>query len=425
MHERPVTPKHAPVWLFGITNLPFGVAGGYLAVAVPFLLRNAGLSVHAIANIVAVALLPAAYQLFWAPVLDLGIRRRAWLVYLSLTGGLCLGATMLIEIPGHLREYEVFLVVGQLLTGLVASCNGALVSTTLPDNLRGRAAGWVNAGNLGASVLGGGLTLTLANHVSTLSAAIALFLCVALPSLAALLIAEPPPCRDKLVPHMGRMRRDVWNAVKARKGWSGLLFCISPVGTAVMVNLFASLKDDYHVSKTVIEFVDGYGAGFVTAAGALISGYFLDRMDRRFAYLLSGGLTAVCAICMALSPLNATTFIVGSLVYLFVTGFCYAAFSAVVYEIVGTAGTTASTLYSVFPAAGNQAIAYVTFLDGLGHKHWGAPGMLASDAALNVAGIVALLVVLRFAFPHRQAAVAEKPVAEPAHVFEEPVPALS
>lgn len=392
---------HAPPWLFAITNLPFGVSGGYAAVAMPFMLRNAGLDLETIAKIGALALLPAAYQLFWAPILDLGMRRRAWLIVVSVIGGLCLGASVLLDLPRQLPLYELLMVTGQLFVGLVASCNGALVSTSLPNRLHGQAAGWVNAGNLGSAALGGGLIMSLAGRGSPHVTALVLTLLIIVPSFAALLIPEPPPHRERLADHVGRMARDVWRAVKARKGWTGLLFCISPVGTAALGNLFSALGPDYGVSDQVVEWVNGYGGGFVTAAGALVSGYFIDRVDRRMAYVASGCLTAICGIGMALAPLTPTAFIVGCLAYLLVTGLCYAAFSAVVYEIVEGAGSTASTLYSVFPAAGNQAIAYTLFFDGLAHKRWGTRGVLATDAVLNLLGVMALLVLLRLVFRDR------------------------
>lgn len=397
-------PKHAPAWIFAITNLPFGVAGTYAGVAMPFFLRKADVPVDTIAQIGALALLPAAYQLFWAPILDLGIRRREWLVLVACLGAACLGASMLLHLPEQLGLYKILMVAGQLLTGLVASCNGALVSTVLPDRLRGRAAGFVNAGNLGSAALGGGLVMTLATEVSMHAAAVALVLMIVLPSLAALAIPEPPPAREPIVPHMRQMAADVWRAVRSRLGWTGILLCISPVGTAALGNLFSAMGQDYGASDKVVEWVNGYGGGFVTAAGALISGYFLDRVDRRKAYLVSGLLTAVCGIGMACAPLTPTTFIVGSLCYLLVTGLCYAAFSAFVYEIVGTAGKTASTLYSVFPAAGNQALAYMMLLDGLGHRYWSTRGMLLTDAALNVAGVVGLVLLLSVVFRERPAA---------------------
>ncbi|HEV3343703.1 MAG TPA: MFS transporter [Pirellulales bacterium] len=395
-------PSYTPPWIFGLTNLPFGVAGTYAGVAMPYLLRAAGVSVETITALAALAFVPAAYQLFWAPILDLGIRRRTWLVLCATSGSLCLGATLLVEIPAQLMAYEILLVAGQALVGLVASCNGALVATTVDPRLLGRAAGWVNAANLGAAVLGGGLVLTLANRVSAPAAAVALVLAISLPSLAALWIGEPPPQRDKLARHVARTARDVWTAVRSRRGWTGLVFCISPVGTAALTNLFSALGNEYGVSNRVIEWVNGYAGGAVTACGALASGYLLDRLrERRHLFLAAGLSLALCAGGMGLAPLSPATYVVGCLAYLFVAGMAFAAFSAVVYEIVRAAEGTASTLYSVYPAAGNQAIAYTLLLDGAAQHLWGTRGLLWADAALNLGGVLALSLFLRVVLQKR------------------------
>lgn len=393
--------RFAPPWIFGITNIPYGVAGTYCGVAMPFILRKAGIPVETIAAIAALTFLPAAYQLFWAPVIDLGIRRRSWLILCSCLGAVCLGGTLLLKLPEQLTEYQILMVAGQALVGMVASCNGALVATTVDPDKRGRAAGWVNAGNLGAAALGGGVVLTLFNNSTPPITATALALMIIAPSFIALFINEEAPLKQPLLKHLASMGQEVWKAVRARQGWTGLLFCLSPVGTVALTNLFSGLSSDYQVSHQMIEWINGYGGGLVTAGGALASGYLLDRCDRRKFYLLAGVLTAGCCLFMAFAPHTPLVFIFGALSYLLIAGLAYASFSAVVYEIVGTAGSTASTLYSVFPAAGNQAIAYVLFLDGKAHQAAGTKGLFLCDAALNLAGVVLLLVLLKFAFPDR------------------------
>lgn len=391
MPEQNVPTRYTPPWVFGITNIPFGVAGNFTGIAVPFILRKAGLPMEQIAIVGALAMLPAAYQLFWAPVLDLGIRRRSWLILCATLGSLLLPASMLIRVPQHLLEFQIVLIGGMALCGLVASCNGALVSTTVDPSKRGQAAGFVTAGNLGSAVLGGGLVLTLVNTVSVEAAAIALFLCIFLPSLAAIVITEPPPRHDALLDHVRNMQRQVWKALSSRFGWTGLLFCSGPCSTVALVQLFSGMGQDYHVSSNIVTWVNGYGGGFITAAGALAAGYFLDRKDRRTLFILSGVLTAACCIGMSLFPATPATFVVGVSLYLLVAGLAYSAFSAVVYEIVGTAGVSASTLYSIFPAAGNQAIAYTMFLDGQANRVYGIRGMLWADAALNIVGAIFLV----------------------------------
>ncbi len=391
----------APPWIFGITNIPFGVAGTYTGVAMPFLLGKKGVPIETIAVISALSLLPAAYQLFWAPILDLGMRRRSWLILCSVAGSLCLASTLLLKSPNDLTSYKVLTVLGQGLVGLVASCNGALVSTRVDPAKRGQAAGYVNAANLGAAILGGGLVLTLADKYSNEVAAIGLVLMICVPALAALAIPEPPPKKEPILAHLADMGKEVWKAVRSRKGWTGLCFCISPVGTVALTNLLSALGKEYGVSGQMVTNVNGYAGGVVTAIGALASGYILDRADRRKLYLLAGVLTAAVAAGIALSPKTPEVYVVGSILYLAVAGLAYAAFSAVVYEIVGTAGKTASTLYSVFPAAGNQAISYTVFLDGRAGGQWGTKAIFWADAALNMIGVVVLFLLLKVVFPDK------------------------
>ena len=46
----------------------------------------------------------------------------------------------------------------------MGSCNGGLMATALTGEVRGRAGGWYNAGNLGGSALGAGVMMTLLRY---------------------------------------------------------------------------------------------------------------------------------------------------------------------------------------------------------------------------------------------------------------------
>jgi MFS transporter, PAT family, beta-lactamase induction signal transducer AmpG len=399
-------PRYTPPWIFGITNIPFGVAGNFTGIAVPFILRQAGLPLEKIAFVAALALVPSSCQWFTAPILDLGMRRRSWLILLATLGSFFLAGSLFVDVHKDLVLYEMMLMAGMGLVGLVASCNGALVSTTVDPTKRGKAAGFVTAGNLGSAVLGGGMVLTLTNCCSVQAAAIGLFLALTLPSLAALAINEPPLKKESVVEHVRVMVKDVWRAIRARWGWTGLLFCCSPVSTVALLQLFSAMGKNYHVSDNVVTIVNGYVGGFITAGGALVAGWALDRANRRQLFLLGGILTAICSIAMTLFPATQETYIVFVCIYLLIAGLAYSSFSAVVYEIVGCAGSSASTLYSIFPAVGNMAIAYTVFVDGKA-SHWFAGmapnpaltgryelnGLCYADAAMNIAGVVFLVLL--------------------------------
>jgi hypothetical protein len=113
-------------------------------------------------------------------------------------------------------------------------------------------------------------------------------------------------------------------------------------------------------------------------------------------YMLSGGLTAVCALAMMASPLSPATYTYGVTAYLFVTGLCYAAFSAAVLETIGKGGAAASTQYALFVSCGNLAINYVGLVDTRFDKGYGPRGLLGVDAAMNVIGIIALYFLFRW-----------------------------
>jgi len=385
-----------PPWLFGLTNIPFGVAGGYTSVAMPFFLGQAGVPMSTIGGISAAVLVPLSWQFLWAPVLDVGLRRRSWLLLAAVLGALLLGASLLLDLPRQLWAFEVCCVVGQGLTGLVSACNGALVATQVPPSLHGRASGWLNAANLGGNAIGGGLVMRLADTLDLRSAAIGLGLLTFLPALAVLALDERARPRRGAQEVFSTMWRDVRHTATSRRGWTGILFCIAPVSTPALLDLFSAVGGDYGASGSTVEFTMGYGSGLLTALGALLGGRFLDRLDKRRAYLISGLLIAAVDAAMACAPRTEAAYVAGTLVYSLVAGLCFAAFTAVVLEIIGEVDRSAATQYTLFDAAGNLATSYLAWMDGHGYElfkargHAGSSGLLLTDAGMNVAGVIGL-----------------------------------
>lgn len=387
--------RHAPPWLFGITYIPFGIVGGFVATTMPYVTRQAGISVESIGWFNLLTFIPPILQFLYAPVVDLGPRRKIWLVIVAALSAICLALAFAVPLPSQMGLFLALVVAAQMLSGLIGSCNGGLLATTLPDELRGRASGWMNAGNLGGGALAAWVSLYLLDkkwEPSTIGMITAAMMMV--PALAALSIDEAPRVHRPARELFGGVARGVWKVARARHGWTGILMCMSPVGTAALINFFAGLSEDYHASPRMVAFVNGPMNGLLTAGGSLLGGWACDRMNRRVAYLISGGLTAACGLAMMAAPQEPMTYAVGVCAYLFVSGLCYAAFSAVVLEAVGTAGgEAASTQYTLFTSAGNAAIAYTGFFDTRFHKRLGVNGLLGVDAGLNLLGIVVLSVL--------------------------------
>src|SRR6266498_3292154 len=65
---------HPPPWLFALTELPFGIGCGFVASTMPYLTRQAGVSVSQIGWYGTVFSLATVLRLLYAPLLD-GVMR--------------------------------------------------------------------------------------------------------------------------------------------------------------------------------------------------------------------------------------------------------------------------------------------------------------------------------------------------------------
>jgi hypothetical protein len=123
------------------------------------------------------------------------------------------------------------------------------------------------------------------------------------------------------------------------------------------------------------------------------------------AYALSGGLTALAAVGMLLSPMTPATYTVGTLAYNFTNGIAFATWAGMVLEVVGHSAAVA-TKYALFVASSNLAISTVTKLNGWAsgfrgfggqwEREAGARGALFFDAAITAVGIVVVLALVRY-----------------------------
>ena len=398
MTRRPIHP-----WIFMVLILPFGMMSGYLTVAVAYLLTKAGVSVEHVAGLIAVSFVPHTWKFLWAPVADTTLGRKTWYMIacaLSAAGFLAMGAFPATR--AGFAAITVVVVVANVAVTFLGMSVESLMAYETPDDEKGRAAGWFQAGNLGGGGLGGGAGLWLAQHLAApWMAGMVLGLVCLLCCVALFFIEEPMASHrhENLGKSLFHVVVDLWNTAKSRMGAIALILCFLPIGSGAAGGLWSAVADDWNASANTVALATGVVGGLVSAVGCVIGGWLCDRMNRKGAYALYGVLQALCAVGMAIAPRTETTYILFTMIYAFITGLTYAGFSAFVLEAMGLGA--AATKYSLFASLSNMPIAYMTSIDGWAHGRWGAGGMLFTEAVMGAVGLVLFLGLL-VALPARK-----------------------
>jgi PAT family beta-lactamase induction signal transducer AmpG len=381
-------------WHFFFLILPYGASFGFVSVALPYVARERGVSVASIGAVLAAAYVPHAYKFLWAPVVDTTLTRKFW--YLVALGLVSIGtfASMATPIAGPSLAALTGVVVATQggLTLLGMACEG-MIGLGVPADRKGAAAAWFQAGMFLGGGVGGGAAIELMAHVSGAKSGAVLGSVLAACGLPLLLFDEP---REAERPRMGAalrsLGRDLWGLARSRGGAIALVLCVSPVGSGAAGNLFGAIADEWHASRAVVAMTTGGLGGVVSAAGAASGTWLVDRMSRRAAYALAGGLTAASGVGMALAPRAAWAYVVFTLLYLALNGLAFAAFSAFAFETIGLGAV--ATKYNVLASLVSVSIIYTTRVDSLAHARWGGAGVLFTDAAMTGAGIVALAAIV-------------------------------
>jgi len=411
-------------FLFLVLFVPFGAVPGFLTVALAYELSRKGISTSDIAIVVGISYLCLIFKWLWAPLVDTLLTRKIWYVGSTLVCGFGLflaGRAAMGEHPS-LTLISVALTISNFTSTLLAMAVESLMAATVPDEQRGRAGGWSQAGNLGGQGMGGGLSLWLIQNLGFSDAAsgAALGLVCALCCLALFWVDDSRPLLKveghvEAAGHLGvaanlrAIARDLWDLLRSRIGVLALLICLLPIGSGAAQNLWSPISGEWHASADVVAFVTGAMSGVISAFGCLAGGWLCDRMDRKAAYCLFGFLLALVAVGMALCPRSSNQYIFWTSAYAFVVGLCYAAYCAVVLEAIGK--TAAATKFSFLSAVSNAPIMLMTFVDGAAQGRWGTNGMLWTEAWIGVAGIAVFATV---AVLSRRGATPPERSAEPA-----------
>lgn len=401
---------HPLVYLLLI--MPFGATTGFITITLGFLLTNrGGVSVAEVATMIAITTAPNAFKFLWAPIVDFTLSAKKWYVIASVLTAFSLFLTGALPLKlESMALITAFGLVANFANTLISMAVESLMAYNTPSEDMGRTAGWYQAGNLGGNGVGAGLALAIAESSSVTwlpgaTLAVIFLLC----NLALWYLpnqvresgaALAPSLPEKVFINLKEMFIDIWAIVSRNAGFLALLICFLPIGSGGATAVFQSISREWGIIDGVlVGNINGTAGGMLSALGSLVGGYICQRLDNKRAYALFGLLMVLCALGMAFAPRTPNMYILFVLLYLFIVGLSYAAFTAVVLEVIGKGA--AATKYNVFASLSNVPINYMGYLlgqayDGCSGKNplfpsCGSNPMLYTDAGMGFLGIVVFL----------------------------------
>lgn len=374
--------------------LPSGISQGFITVSLPFILTQNGFSVATAASITALGISSNIWRFMLAPMTDLSLSLHKWYV----TGNILCASTllMLCFIPletSLIGVLTVFVFISQVAANLIVVPVGGFMAKTISEDMKGRAGGWYQAGNLGGEGLGGGAGIWLSSHYSYQTALIVLSIAIIACSLALFFVPQVYAEKNILIKERFRMIIvDVRSLLRSPVAIFTMVVILLPIGIGAASNLWSSVATDWHVKADTIALVTGTLSAVACVIGSVAGGWIADKSGRWLAYFGAGTLMAAVTLVMTFYSYKPETYIIGVLSYAFTFGLANAAFSAIVLHAIGKG--MASTKYALLSSLGNVPFPYMTLFDGWLHDAYGIKMMLLGETFMGIGFVVIACLVL-------------------------------
>jgi MFS transporter, PAT family, beta-lactamase induction signal transducer AmpG len=371
----------------GLANAPYGFFLGFIVTAAPILLRAQGVSVGAIAGMITVGLSPMFWVFLLGPVMDVGFSKKT---YATLFAGLAALCMMFAVLCLHdVRVLTLLLVAGFSATTLYHYALFSWLTEIMLEHHYAPVASVCEIANLGAAGAAGGLSLWLVRSLAAPLAAVLIAAIFLAP--VALLMLFPAGAR----PTRGAREvfrtffRDLYQLLRQRRCRYGLLVFLAPVCSFALP--FAAVGKEFHTNERWMALINGPANAVACGLGCVCAAFVARRISPRMSYVLTGLVAAMVTGAMMPAARTMAVFAVGRLLYSFLQGINFTAFTALLYQIVGRDNPLAGTQLSLLNASSCFPIVYMTALDGVGFAHGGINGMLAMDTFVAIAACVPIL----------------------------------
>ena len=272
-----------------------GLPYGFFTQALPVLLREAGYSLKMISAL-SLLYLPWALKFLWAPWLDHRGAPRRWLLLFQ--GASIVGALALTQL--QLDHGLIAVLIAAFFFNLIAASQDVVTDGLAVRMLDASERGYANGIQVGAyrlgMIFGAGVLLIVfarTNWAVMFACMAALLALTVLP--VAFLPAMPRPAVEPVETKtllLAWFRRML---TPGMLGFAGLIFCYR-FGDAMVSNVLGPFLSDAGLDKETIGAMKGVAGNATSLVGAVLGGWYVFRVSRRQAMLVTGLAQAVAFV---------------------------------------------------------------------------------------------------------------------------------
>lgn len=371
-----------PIWLMGLCNLPFGLFGAGLFVAIPQLLTARGISASVTTGITAVAIIPGFCAFLISPLLDVFVSRRFYAVLFCVVQAVCLFASLFLT--DRLVPLTILLFVGFFASVLFNSALGGWLGSITPPEAESSLGAWFAIANFAGFGTTAMIALPLLRSLPYTLGAIILCLSILVPLAVYPFLPAPPPDRQLAKESFARFTRDIVALVRQPGALRTLPLFLAPCATFALVNIVGALGNDFQASEAVVSVAGGVCTIAAAVIGSLLSPMLARRVPLLPLYLMIGICGAGFTLLLVVLPKLPSIYIFAVLGENVFAAAANATATAIIFGTIGKGNPLAATQFSILAAATFLPQTYMQAIDGFAYGLHGLPGMLVADAGLSV-----------------------------------------
>ncbi|SEB82167.1 MFS transporter [Terriglobus roseus] len=375
--------KLPPIFLLGLTNSTYGMAGGFACVVLPEMLAAQGVSGGRIGAIVAWILLALVWSFFLSPMLDVRFSRRRYaLVFAALASS---GVAVTVMHHGNSFLVEMVMVATYAAASLLQAAVGGWMGSLISRQDDAKLGAWFAIGNTGAGglmiLVGGDLVFRL----RPAAAAAALAAMMMLPTLIYLVVPAPGPDRRLASESFRQFFGEIVALLRRRTVLIVLVLFLMPAASFALCNILAGVGADFHASASVINFSGGIGVLLAGLAGSLAVPILARRIPLKGLYLAIGVVGALFTFGVWAMPRMPWVFALALIGENIFQASAFSVEAGIAFESIGSDNPLASTQFSLLMAASGVPITYMGLIDSHIYDLHGLTGGMLADAGISVA----------------------------------------